>query len=103
MCAVLEVTRRAAIVATSYQHKESDLSAARCKALGLTAYGNTEEEAFEALNELVHKFVRTYLELGQLEDRLEQAGIVLEETIETLEESGIPWEPTRNKAALVEA
>ena len=77
--------------------------AARCRALGLTAYGHTEEEAFKALQNLVHKFMSSYSETGQLEKRLEQAGIPLVEITGTLQGSDMPWELTLNKAALIEA
>ena len=57
------------------RHTERDFVAARFRELGLTAYGRTEADAILAVKKLFNKFIRSYRESGQLERRLEQAGV----------------------------
>ena len=60
---------------TLLQHRERGVFAARFVKLGLTAYGRTEERAVLELKRLFNSFVRRYRELGQIEKRLNQAGV----------------------------
>ena len=71
-------TNRTVVVlenANLLRHGELGLFAARFEKLGLTAYGHTESEAVLELKKLFNKFVRVYREAGQIETRLEQAGV----------------------------
>lgn len=53
----------------------SGLYVARFPDLGLTARGETEEEAITHCKQLLNKFVRSYRTVGQLEKRLVQSGV----------------------------
>jgi hypothetical protein len=65
-----------------YQHSVRDAWAVRCPELGLTGYGKTEEEAEQSLDRLVKKFASTYSKLGQLTQRLKQAGVMTDSKID---------------------
>ena len=58
-----------------YKGSSKPYIVARLVDLGLTAYGDTEEECMDALKRLFNKFIHTYRENGQLVKRLNQAGV----------------------------
>ncbi len=53
-------------------YEERDLHVARFRELGLTAYGQTKDEAVTALKKMFNVFIRTYRDSGQLEMRLDE-------------------------------
>lgn len=53
----------------------SPVVAARFEQLGLTAYGNSKEEAVTSLKKMFNKFIHAYRSEGQLEQRLNQLGV----------------------------
>ena len=57
------------------EHSEDKVIAVRFPALGLTAYGETENEAVHDLKQLFNKFVHTYRNAGLLEEVLNRAGV----------------------------
>ena len=57
-----------------YTHP-SGIFVSRSRELGLTGYGNTVEEAEGNRIELLKKFISTYSSSGQMETRLDQAGV----------------------------
>ena len=61
--------------ATLWYHRQGDIVAARFEPLGLTAYGDTDDEAIEALKGLFNKFVAVSREEGRLEQRLLHSGV----------------------------
>lgn len=96
-----------------YCHGESGVHAARFEKLGLSAYGNSEDEAMQTLKRLFNKFVRTYRASGQLEIRLKQANVEwylaskfegeYEDTSETLPKRAgalnVSWTPVKDGTA----
>ena len=58
-----------------YVHKDDGLIAARCKELGLTAYGYSNEEATQNFKQLFNRCIRTYREQGKLADVLDRSGL----------------------------
>ena len=60
---------------TYMQNRDTGLFAARFRRLGLTAYGNTREEALSELKRLFSFFVRKHRENGTLESFLNKADI----------------------------
>lgn len=57
------------------RHRDSDLIAARIPGLGLTAYGQTEEDARRNLVDALHDLVQSFHRYGILEQRLNESGI----------------------------
>ena len=60
---------------TYLQNRENGLFAARFRSLGLTAYGDTREDALAALKSLFSFFVDKHREGGTLESFLTKAGV----------------------------
>ena len=58
-----------------YRHGEDDLFAARLRSLGLTAYGNTPEDATNAIKKTFKVFVSEYRKRDLLIQRLQEAGV----------------------------
>lgn len=58
-----------------FHHTEREIVAARLETLGLTAYGQDESEAIRACKELFNKFVHSYRDRGEIEERLNQVGV----------------------------
>ena len=58
-----------------YRHRSRDVFAARFKALGLTAYGYTEDEANAACKKLFNKFIHGHRERGTLEEILNRCEV----------------------------
>ena len=63
------------VVEDLYDHQGTGQVAARYEVLGLTAYGQTKEEASAALKKLFNQDVNYYRGKGLLEERLELLGI----------------------------
>lgn len=57
------------------RHQNGDLFAARFPELGLTAYGRTEEQAWEDLKVMYRAFIGELRRKGVLEERLNQVGV----------------------------
>ena len=60
---------------TLQKHREREVVAARLKELGLTAYGDTGEEARDAVKALFNKFINEYRDSGLLAKRLDHVGV----------------------------
>ena len=56
-------------------HSEDNVFAARFKQLGLTGYGDTEEEAVDNCKRLFNRFIRTYRATGKLAEVLNRATV----------------------------
>ena len=56
-------------------HSVDKVTAVRFRPLGLTAYGDTEEEAMGNFKELFNRFIRAYREKGKLEQVLNLSGV----------------------------
>ncbi len=56
-------------------HSEDKVFAMRFSPLGLTAYGDDEEEAMSNFKQLFNRFIRTYREKGKLEQILNRSGV----------------------------
>ncbi len=69
------------------EYREPQMFAARFRALGLTAYGMTREEARLRFFELFRQFVCDTREVGQLELQLRRSGVTWY-TIEEYEQLG---------------
>lgn len=57
------------------EQEQHQVFAARFRALGLTAYGTTFDESLDRLFELFRLFIKTTRKVGQLEVRLNRAGV----------------------------
>ena len=70
-------TRRVVVVFTPEvrTHKETGLVVARFVGLGLTGYGDTEDEAVSSLKRLVRLCIETHRRRGTLEQTLDQQGV----------------------------
>ena len=60
---------------TIQTHKDDGVFAARFPQLGLSAFGNTEEEAIESSKRLFNRFINTYRSAGRLDEVLNLAGV----------------------------
>ncbi len=70
------MSRVVVLLAPVYLHNsESAIFAARFRSLGLTAYGDTREEALAVLKRLFSFFVRKRREDGTLESFLDKSGV----------------------------
>ena len=58
-----------------YVNAVDQLVAARCAELGLSAYGNTKEEATSNFKQLFNRCIHGYREKGKLADVLERSGL----------------------------
>lgn len=56
-------------------HRERKLFVARCRELGLTAYGTTPDEAVYSLKHLFQTFISRQRKLGRLEELLTKAKV----------------------------
>ena len=56
-------------------HSEDKVLAMRFPPLGLTAYGDDEEEAMSSFKRLFNRFIRTYREKGRIEQILSKSGV----------------------------
>ena len=56
-------------------HSEDNVFAARFKQLGLTGYGDTEEEAVDSFKRLFNRFVRIHRTSGKLEEVLNRSQV----------------------------
>lgn len=72
------------------RHPEDAVHTARFRALGLTAYGRTREEARRNFCSLFRSFIQDTRELGQLEVQLDRAGVAWQVVAE-YEKSGRPY------------
>ena len=57
------------------QHKDDGVFAARFPQLGLSAFGETEEEAIENSKRLFNRFINTYRSVGKLHEVLDSAEV----------------------------
>ena len=62
-------------ICTIERHREDNVFAARLRQLGLTAYGDTEEEAVAGCEKLLQRFVNAYQGNGKLEEVLNRSGV----------------------------
>ena len=58
-----------------YRHRNGDVFAARFKALGLTAYGYSQDESIAACKKLFNKFIHGHRERGTLVELLNRSGV----------------------------
>ena len=58
-----------------YTHRASGVVAARYCSMGLTAYGDTTDDASNKLKKMFNQEVNYYREKGLLSDRLERLGV----------------------------
>jgi hypothetical protein len=58
-----------------YEHSTDKVIAVRFPVFGLTAYGDSVEEAVDNFKQLFNRFIRTYREVGMLEDILGRSGV----------------------------
>ncbi len=57
---------------TAIVHKEGDQWVALCLELDISSYGNTEEEAFASLDDLIHQYVNYMRSLGKPWDEMKR-------------------------------
>ena len=57
------------------QHKDDGVFAARFPQLGLSAFGETEDEAIVSSKRLFNRFINTYRSVGKLEEVLNSANV----------------------------
>ena len=60
---------------TIQRHRQDNVFSARLRQLGLTAYGDTEEEAVDDCKKLLSRFVNAYQGNGKLEEVLNRSGV----------------------------
>ena len=65
-------------VITIERYENWSMVAARLRALGLTAYGHTKEEARDAVKHLFYEFINMHRSAGDLEEHLRAIGVTPE-------------------------
>ena len=58
-----------------YKHSQDEVFSVRCAALGLSAYGDSENEAVDNFKQLFNRFISTYREKGRLQEVLDKSAV----------------------------
>jgi len=82
-------------------HPEKDMYAARIRALGLTAYGDTCKESVQKVKKMFGLFVKCHRKRGTLEATLKKSGLRWYWEDEYKEELPVEWVSCENKGGQI--